>query len=566
MDDTIKESIRKYALENAVKFKGKANPGAVIGKIFGEFPETKKEGKTVAQTVNEIVSEINGMSSEEQQEAFSSYEDEFAEKKKAKQEAAANRGIFDFLNIKEEEKVVTVFPPEPSKYPHIGHAKAIILNYELAKTFNGSFSIRFEDTNPTLAKKEFYETHTENYAWLGIPTDNIIYASDYMDTYMTKIFWMIENGHAYICTSSPEVVKEARYNGDDIPCRNNSVERNKELWEEMQTAEAGSMVVCFKGDMQSKNTVMRDPTLMRIMEGSHARVGNKYRIWPTYDFENAIMDGEQGVTHRLRSKEFELRTELQNRLQELLGYTQTKLVHFARFNLKGVESSGRTIRELIEKGELMGWDDPSLTTLVALRRRGFQPTAIRDFVVSTGISKSEATLTWDDLIMHNKRLLDAEADRYFFIDDPIEVEIKDAPDQEIALKTHPSRETEERMFRTGWAFYVSKKDFDSLEDGCLYRLMDCLNFRKEGDGFVFVSTDVSDYKREGKGIFQFLPKVDGLVNVSVMMPDRKVVVGLGEKLLSSRKVGDEVQFVRYGFVRLDEKKDDGSLSFWYSHG
>ncbi len=561
MDEKIQEAIRKYALENALRFKGKATAGAVIGKVLGEFPEQKKSTVELGKEIAQIVAQINAMSFEAQQAAGAVFETELAGKRAQKK---AKSSLFNFLNIADGQKIVTVFPPEPSKYPHIGHAKAILLNYELAREYGGEFSIRFEDTNPVLAKEEFYKIHLDNYAWLGIPTDKVIYASDFLDTFYALAEKIIQGANGYICTCAQETIQENRFKGVGCQCRANDVSQNIELWKRMFTAPQGSMILRLKLDMESQNTTLRDPALIRIIDGAHPRTQKKYRLWPTYDFENAVLDGIQGTTHRLRSKEFELRSELQNRLQEMLGYSKTQLIHFARFNLEGVQSSGRIIRDMIAAGTLIGWDDPSLTTLVALRRRGFLPQAVLEFVLSTGISKAESTLTWDDLNMHNKRLLDSVCNRYFFIDEPIKIEIASAPTQQVALKIHPEKHDAPRLFTTNTNFYVARNDFDTFTDGKLYRMMDCLNFEKENRKFSYHSKDVGSFKSAGDKIIHWLPVQDDLVSVEVLMPDKTIKKGLGEPLLKNLTVGDEVQFVRCGFVRLDAK-ENGILKFWFTH-
>jgi len=324
------------------------------------------------------------------------------------------------------------------------------------------------------------------------------------------------------------------------------------------------MILRLKGYMQHENTAMRDPTLLRVILHSHPRQGKKYRLWPTYDLENAIMDGMEGVTHRLRTKEFELRNELQNHLQTVLGFNKTKIYEFARCNLEGVESSGRIIRELIKKKKLIGWDDPSLTTIVALRRRGFVAEAIKNFVLSTGINKTESTLTWDDFIMHNKRILDAKADRYFFIHDAKEIKIENAPERTVKLKLHPESEERVREFKVKDIFYVEKDDFKKFKNGKLYRLMDCLNFKKKGSKFIFDSTEHEKFKKHGDFIMHWLPKQKDLVKTEVLMPDKKLMKGIAEPLVKKLDENKVIQFTRFGFCRLD-KKEKNKLSFWFTH-
>lgn len=561
MDESLKATIRKYALQNAVKYKGKASPGAVIGKVLAENPSLKEKAKEISKEAVSVIKEINKLSLEKQEKKLQ----ELAPELQKKKEEAKERDIFAFLGIREGQKVVTAFPPEPSKYPHIGHVKAIIVNYELAKRYNGAFYLRFEDTNPELAGEEFYKIHMDNYEWLGIKPDRIDYASDFMEEFYKHAERIIKDNHAYVCSCSQEEIKESRKNGAECEHRYVLSEKNLEKWQEMFKAGAGKYVLRLKGHMQSPNSTLRDPVVFRIVDESHPRKKKKYRVWPTYDFESAIMDGIEGVTHRLRSKEFELRNELQRLIQTLAGFRETKIYEFARFNLEGVESSGRVIREKVKKKELIGWDDPSLTTLVALRRRGFLPEAIKSFVLSTGLTKTEAVLTWDDLIVHNRRLLDAKCNRYFFIENPKEITIENSPEQTCELKLHPEfKERGSRKFKTKDKFYIAEKDFKEFKEGKLIRLMDCLNFKKVKNKFVFDSKDYEKYKKSGDKIIHWLPVEKDLVKVEVLMPNKEVKKGLAEPMIKNLKIGDIIQFSRFGFCKLDNKKSD-ELIFWYTH-
>jgi glutamyl-tRNA synthetase len=561
MDESLKTAIRKYALQNAVKYRGKANPGAVIGKVLAENPELRQEAKEISNEALKIVKEINKLSLERQEKKLQETAPELLEKKEA-----VEKDIFGFLGIREGQKVVTAFPPEPSKYPHIGHAKAIIVNYELAKRHNGTFYLRFEDTNPELADEEFYKIHMDNYNWLGIRPDKTDYASDFMEEFYKYAEKLINENHAYVCSCKQEAIKENRQKGTECEHRYQQLAKNLELWNEMPKAKAGKYVLRLKGHMQSPNSVLRDPVIFRIIDESHPRKKKKYRVWPNYDFESAIMDGIEGITHRLRSKEFELRNELQRLIQTMAGFRETQIYEFARFNLEGVESSGRIIREKVQKKQLIGWDDPSLTTIVALRRRGFLPEAIKEFVLSTGLTKTEAVLTWDDLIVHNRRLLDAKCSRYFFVEAPKEVKIENAPEQICELKFHPDiREKGSRKLKAKDRFYVAVKDYREFKDGKLARLMDCLNFVKKKSKFVFDSKDYEKYRQKGDKIIHWLPVQKDLVKVEVLMPDKKIAKGLAEPMAKNLKIGDIVQFTRFGFCKLDSKKAD-KLMFWYTHG
>ena len=556
---SLDDSIEKFALANAAKFNGKANQGSVISHVISEHPEVKSNMKEVAKKIGEIVAKINKLGVEKQLALLQEKYPEMLEKKEKEE-----RDIFAFLKINEGDAVKSAFPPGPEKYPHIGHAKAAVLNYMLAKRYNGRFILRFEDTNPELVKSEFYDIMQENFKWLGIEWDELQYASDHMELFYNYAIQIIGDGKAYVCTCPVDLMRSNRQNGFECNCRSNSPEQNAHLWAHMPTLAQGAAVLRLKIDLKHQNSTMRDPTIFRIIDTPHARLGSKFRVWPNYDWQNAIMDGKFGITHRLRSKEFEMRSELQRYVQTLLGLHNTVTYEFARFNLEGVESSGRVIREKIQNGELVGWDDPTLTTIVALRRRGFTAEAIKSFIVSTGMTKSESTLTWDDLILHNKRVLDESSDRMFFVKDPVKVKIAGAPKQKVELHRHPMHRRGGRFFETHDEFWLSKDDVDTLKTKELYRLMDCLNFRKKGKAFEFDSVEHANYKDKGSRIMHYLPVQQDLVNVEVMMPDKQVVKGLGEPTMNGLKVGDIIQSERFGYMRLD-RKEKGKLIFWFTH-
>jgi glutamyl-tRNA synthetase len=551
--------IEKFALANAAKFNGKAVQGSVISHVVGELPEAKKDMKATAKRVGEVISRVNKLSVEEQIGILKAKYPEMLEKREHEE-----HDIFAFLNINEGDIVKTGFPPGPEKYPHLGHGKAILLNYLLAKRYGGKFILRFEDTNPELVRAEFYDIMQENFKWLGVEWDELQCASDHMLLFYEFAEKIISSGNAYICTCEVELMRDNRSKGLACNCRERSPQENFALWRELPNMKAGAAVLRLKIDLMHENSTMRDPTIFRIIDTPHARQGTKFRVWPNYDFQNAIMDGYFKLTHRLRSKEFEMRSELQRYIQKLLGLSITTTYEFGRFNMVGVELSGRIIREKINKGELIGWDDPELATIVALRRRGFTPEALMNFVLSTGITKSEAVLKWDDLIVHNKRVLDENADRMFFVNDPVRIFIRGAPSLDVELHKHPTHRRGGRNLKTKDEFFITKEDFLSFKDGELYRLMDCLNFVKRGDDFFFDSVEHEKYKARGKKIIQYLPVSDDLVKVQVLMPDKKVLTGFGEQAMRDLLIGDIIQSERFGYMRLDHKEKD-KLVFWFTH-
>ncbi|MBN2423149.1 glutamate--tRNA ligase [Candidatus Woesearchaeota archaeon] len=556
--------IRKYALQNAIKFSGRANPGAVIGKLLSTNPELKTKIKDIAKQVNKIIKEISKLSLEEQTSQLQELAPELLEKKKKESKKELPK-----LKNAENGKVITRIPPEPSKYAHIGHAMSFLINYLYAKKYNGKCLLKFEDTNPEKCTKEFADAMEEDIiGYLGIKPDKIIYISDDMDYMIQKAEELIKKNKAYVCFCDREKMQDLRHKGKECECRAHSAEKNTEEWDNMKNRKhkEGKAVLRLKGNMESDNHVMRDPVLFRINYTGHFRQKNKYCVWPMYDFENPVEDCKYEVTHIMRSSEFgKMRNELQNFIKELFGWEKQTITHYGRININGSISSGREIRKLIEEGKVSGWDDPSLVTLKALKRRGIVKEALYELVHQVGMSLAPTNIDWTVLSTINRHILDPEVNRYFFIQEPIKIQIKNSPEQKLKLKQHPDfPERGTRIFKTHDRFYIEKKDYNDFKDNSLNRLMDCLNFTKEKKGFAFHSTEYGKFKDKGKKIIHWLPVSDNLTNVEIRMPDNEIIKGLGESNLNDLKQGEIIQFQRFGFCRLDKKNKD-KLEFWFTH-
>jgi len=547
-----KKIILKYALLNAIQHDGKADIQAVLGKILGEKPELKNKIKEIIPEIKKTVTEINSLDKERQENEMKKLRVTIEKKVEEKKE------LPDLPNVK-MGKVVTAFPPEPSKYPHLGHAKAALVNYLYAKKYKGKFIIRFEDTNPELAKKEYYDAIIDGLKWLGIKWNKLDYTSDYVEEFYKVTEKLIKKNKAYVCLCEQDEIKKNRRFMIECKCRNNSVQENLKLWKKMLTTfKEGESSVRIKISMDHKNAAMRDPSIMRIIDKPHPRTGNKYRVWPMYDFATALMDGWEGVTHRVRSKEFEMRRELQQFIQKAVGLKITYITEMARFNLEGVPSSGRQIREMIQNKKLIGWDDPRLTTLIALKRRGFDPEGIKEFLISTGVTKTESMLTLDMLESFNRSIIDPKCNRYFAVFNPIEIKIVNAPDtKKVSVHLHP--DFPKRGFREIPVnlnkILISKDDFDKFERKEV-RLIGLFNVKLDKQA-KFTSKEVEIE----------MPKIqwvsDKNVKVRVLMPDGRRREGLAEPEVGKLKVDSRIQFQRFGFCRLDEKKP--SVFFYFTH-
>ncbi|MEM2910065.1 MAG: glutamate--tRNA ligase [Nitrososphaerota archaeon] len=567
----IRTSILKWALKNAIEYDGKAAVKAVVSKVLGERPELKDMIGEVLRVAEEVVASVNRMEIEQQIRMLEEIAPALLEKHKPKEKKLPP------LPHAEPGKVVTRLPPEPSGYMHIGHAMSGILNYMYAKMYDGKLWLRFEDTNPRKVKPEYYENFRAGYRWFGIEWDYEKCNSEDLELYYEYASELIRKGFAYVCSCSKEEMSKGRFTMVECVHRQQPVEINLSLWKEMLSGmlEEGSVVLRLKGDMTNKNTVMRDPTLFRIIDYPHPVVGDKYRVWPTYDIAAAIEDAICGITHVLRSSEFALRDELQNYIRSLLGLQSPVFVEYSRFEFKGTPLAKREIRQLIGQGVVSRWDDPRLATVDGIRRRGLLPEAIREFTVSqTGLTYTKRVYAWELLYAINRRILDPVAKRYFFVPNPVLIEVEGAPAFHVELPYHPSEPLGKRLVYTGNKFYIPRKDVHGLKEGSMLRLKHLFNIKvKEFTDYMVKATFVCKEVVEGIPIVQWV--TEDHVNVEVLVPDilylddgqlnpdsLKTVYGVGERACREIKHGERVQFERFGFCIRD---DVNALRFIFIH-
>ncbi len=559
-------TVRKYALQNAAQYGGKANPGSVIGKILAESPSLKPQIKEVAAAVNNALKSVNKLGAEKQLEELGKLAPELLEKKKQEK-----RDLPELRNAV-QGNVITRIPPEPSKYAHIGHALSFLINFMYAKKYGGKCFVRFEDTNAELAKKEYADAMLDDIKYLGIQPHKVLHISNDLPMLYEHAEKLIRQGSAFVCFCSQDKIRELRHEGFGCNCREHDAKRNMEEWKAMlgRKYKEGEAVLRLKGNMQSPNHVMRDPALFRISYKEHYLQGNRYCTWPLYDFANSAEDGVMGITHILRSSEFgTMRVEFQDTIKSLLKLPRQTVIQYGRFNVKGAVTQGREIRRMMDEGIIKSWDDPRLVTIRALRRRGIQPETFWEIAIEVGLSPSETNFDWQLISAINRKVLDPKCNRYFYVENPQQITVKGAPERKVELKLHPDVDgSKGRQFSVRERFYIAGKDMDDvakLKDTSLVRLMDCLNFRKAGSGFVFDSAEYEKYRMSGSRIMHWLPADDkNLAKVKVLMPDAAFSKGLAEAATAEIKIGEIVQFARFGFCRL-ESKSEKELSFIYCH-
>lgn len=559
----LKSAIKKWVLHNAIHYNGKANQGAVIGKILSENQELKNDITSLAKEIGLVIKEVNKLTVEQQTKELEKMAPELLDEQKKGQKE-------DLPELKNAVmgNVVMRIPPEPSKYNHIGHALIFLINSFYAKKYDGKCVLRIEDTNPEKSTTEFLNAMREDISWVGAKWDNEVIVSNDMQKFYDHAEILIKKSKVYVCSCSQEKVKDLRNQKKACKCRKNTVEHHMNEWKLMlaKKYKEGERSLRFVGDMKSNNGVMRDPILFRISYAKHFLQGDKYCVWPMYDFENALEEEFCGVTHIIRTTEFMQRAELQNKLRECFKYKNPEVLEIGRFQVEGAETQGRAIRQMIEEKKVLGWDDPRLVTIKALKRRGFTPETFKELAVKiVGLSRTGTKLDWDIISAVNRKILDKKVNRYFFVKNPVEIIVEKAPELKPELKLHPDfPEKGKRIFATSTKFYVTKDDFDKFKLGKLYRLMDCLNFVKQKDKLVFDSAEYENYKDKGDFIMHWLPASKDLVNVEIMMPDATTMKGFAEPLVKDLKVDDIIQFERFGFCRLDKKEKD-KITFWFTN-
>ena len=405
-------------------------------------------------------------------------------------------------------EVVTRFPPEPNGYLHIGHAKSILLNYGLAKEYGGTFHFRFDDTNPTKEKTEYVQSIIDDIKWLGADYgDTIYFASNYFDAIYEAAIKLIKKGKAYVCDLTADEIREYRGTlkepGKNSPYRDRSVEENLKLFEGMKNGEYpdGSKVLRAKIDMASPNINMRDPVIYRIARMTHHNTGDKWCIYPMYDFAHPIEDAEEGITHSICTLEFEDHRPLYDWVVRELEYKNPpRQIEFAKLYLTNVVTGKRYIKKLVEDGIVDGWDDPRLVSIAALRRRGFTRESIKMFMELVGVSKSQSSVDYAMLEYCIREDLRLKADRMMAVLDPIKLIIDNYPEGQVEYFDIDNNQEDESAGKRQVAFsrelYIDREDFMEEPPKKYFRLFPGNEVRLKGAYFV----KCVDYKKDENGV------------------------------------------------------------------
>jgi glutamyl-tRNA synthetase len=561
LDIDLRKEIRKIALQNAFEHEGKTQDKIVLAKILGTKPEFRSNVKEIVGDITEIVAEVNQISFEEQMKEI---EENFPEILIPKEKIEEREGLPP-LKGAEQGKVITRFPPEPNGYPHIGHAKAAIINAEYAKMYGGKLILRMDDTNPEAERMEYHAAIKVGLDWLGIKFDIIKNTSDDMELFYKKGIELINSGKAYVCTCKREDISNNRKERKSCKCSRGDIKQNIHGWEKMfEKFKPGDAIVRFRGDMKADNAVMRDPVLFRIIDEKHYRLGNKYRVWPSYDFAVAIEDSSDGVTHAFRSKEFELRKELIDAILDALNMRKPYQDFFSRLEFKGMPISKRILKPLIEEGKVSWYDDPRLPTLEALRRRGIKPEAIKKFILSLGLTKANTLAPFDALESFNRKFVDADSIRLFMVSRPKKLTIKKLPFSFVEIPNHPIKDMGKRKIELDENIYISGEDAENIKDRTQIRLLGLGNIsilKNNGElvGEFIEGGDMTDIQK-----IQWVPQKNAHI-IKILIPKQLFIdeefnensleelEGYTEPHYLQLKEGEEIQFVRFGYCRKDSQ-------------
>ncbi len=549
-----KELILKYALQNAVKYNGKANVGAIIGKVISENSTLKDKIKELSKEIVSIVNEVNKLSFDEQKKRLEKLAPELLEKKHEEE-----RKLQDLPNVK--SKVVMRLAPFPSGPLHLGNARAYVINDEYAKKYKGKLFLVIDDTIGSEEKaivKEAYNLIPDGLKWLDVDFDKkIIYKSDRLKFYYKYAEELIKLGKAYLCGGLAEKLRENRLKCLECSCRSKDVKSNLKDWKLMlaKKYKEGEAVLRIKTSMQHPNPAFRDRVLFRISERPHPRTGQKYSVWPLLEFSWAIDDHLLGITHVIRGKELMMESEMEELIWNILKWKSPVLLHTGLLQIEGIKLSKSKSSKEVKEGVYSGWDDPRTWSLQSLRRRGFRPEAIRSFCLSFGLNQNEVTVPVSILYSENRKIVDKIANRYFFIENPKKVLIKNAPKMSTEILLHPDdKKRGSRKFKTANEFYIQ----EDLELGKAYRFMHLFNFKND----EYLSNEV-DENLNAKMI-HWLPVSDDLVKVEIIMENGVIKKGLAESTVRNVKLNEIIQFERFAFCKLDSKSKD-KLVFWYTH-
>ncbi len=577
----IKELAWKYALLNAVKHEGKAQVGPVISKIIAEKPEYKKIARQIARIVAKVVREVNEITLTDQRRLL---EEKWPELLLEKKKEERKLELPPLPNVEKYKIVKTRFAPNPDFVLHLGNARPALLSYEYAARYRGKMILRFEDTDPRIKRPiaEAYRIIKEDLRWLGIRWNEEYIQSLRLEIYYKIARELIERSGAYVDLCKPEEFRKFRNSGKPCPHRDKPVEEQLELWDKMLEGHfsEGEAVLRVKTPLDYPDPSVREWVAFRIIDTSktpHPLVGDKYIVWPTYNFAAAVDDHLMGVTHILRAKEHKTNTIKQQFLYKHMGWEYPEAIHFGRLKLEGFMLSKSKMRELMEKEDYEGFDDPRFGTLSALRKRGITADAIKNIIMEVGVKHTDAVISYENLSAVNRKIIDPVAIRLMFVPNPFRTVIENAPKRiEVEIPLHPSNTSlgKRKIVLEGdpLEVYISSDDIDLIEKHNGFRLMDLGNLElKEIDKkariviTVYKGNKLEEARRRKLPIIQWVPVNDN-VDLVLKKPFGDSLLHISGKAEPYTRLVKEntiVQFLRVGFARIHSVGE--KIIAYYAH-
>lgn len=558
MDANMEETVRKYALQNAVFFKGKANPKSVVGKVLGEVPEFRSRSAEVMEVANIVVEEVNAMPLESQKSALAAIDSKLLVKEKKER----NYELPDLEEV--GDKVVMRIAPGPSGPLHIGHTRASVLNDEYVKRYGGELVLRFEDTNPEKIEPDAYDMIIEDLDWLGIGIGRTFYQSDRFEKYYDCTRKLLEMGKAYVCTCNGDHWRELKEHGQACPCHDLPIEEQLDRYDRFLAGEfkEGEAVVVVKTDLNHPNPAIRDFVALRIVDHPHPRTGDKYIAYPMMNLAVAVDDHLMGMTHVMRGKDHLNNTLRQEYVFNYFGWKKPIYYHYGLVHIEDTILKTSIIGKGIKSGEYCGWNDVRIGTVRALERRGITAEAIRNYWLEAGIKSVDVQFSWDGLYGKNRDIIDPTSNRYFFVEDPVKFTVSGVDEIKGVAPKHPDHpERGERVYDYVCPadVYLSASDANLFTDAGKVRLKDLCNVKYDGNA-TYDGDSVAVLKQGVKAV-QWVG-ADG-IKADLLMPDGSIRAGLIESSIIQES-GSMVQLERIGFAKIEDKESD-RVSMVFAH-
>jgi glutamyl-tRNA synthetase len=570
MDDELRERVRaaaeRNALFNAVKHESEAQVGAIMGPLMGENPEFREYGDEIPGVIAPVIDEINGMSPEERRERLGEIAPDLLEDLESEDEDE-DQPLPDLPNAEEYDEIRMRAAPNPNGPWHLGHARmpSVIGTYK--KLYDGYSIVRFDDTDPETKRPDLdaYDQILDSIEYLGFEPDEVIRASDRLETYYDHARELIDLGGAYTCSCDQETFSDLKNAGEACQHRETDAETTREEFEAMVDGEydSGEMVLRVRTDIEHKNPALRDWVAFRIIDTPHPReVASDYRCWPMLDFQSGIDDHLTGVTHIIRGIDLQDSAKRQQFVYDYFDWEYPEVMHWGKVQIDAydVNMSTSTIKELIEAGDLDGWDDPRAPTLSSLRRRGIRGQAIVDAMVDLGTSTANVDLAMSSIYANNRDLVDDGTDRAFFVRDGERFPVKDGPDA-AHPPVHPDHEDRgERDIPVRDAVLLESEDVPAA--GERVWLKGYGPVRRVDEGLTYTDDDIDVVRNEGVDVVHWVPAEENRpLTLRTMEGD---VEGHAEPGIGERDPDELVQFERVGFARIDAQDDRTVAYFTHS--